>query len=133
MVGMSSPEQEGPPGGTQPTHLPMRCGFEASWRKVASTHSLQDLMEDDSGIDHDAGKSTFWFGVGLVAAGIIFGAVMLTWLAAPLFDGDELESWGLAWMQEYRFHCLLIPVTVPITLVAVFLNWLSLKLFKHNS
>mmetsp|Transcript_18606 Transcript_18606/g.25797 ORF Transcript_18606/g.25797 Transcript_18606/m.25797 type:complete len:114 (-) Transcript_18606:52-393(-) len=30
-----------------------------------------------------------------------------------------------------RYYCLLIPMTIPVSLVAVYLNWLSMKFFKH--
>ena len=114
-------------------HLPMNRGFEASWRKVASTHSLQDLLEDDSCMSQPRHGSLFWHGLALTAAGAAFGLVMLTWLLASAMGIPALESWGLRWMQVDRYYCLLIPLTVPATVVAVFINWVSLKLFKHNS
>ena len=30
-----------------------------------------------------------------------------------------------------HFYALLLPLTLPVTVVAVFLNWLCLKFFKH--
>jgi phosphatidylinositol glycan anchor class Y biosynthesis protein len=30
------------------------------------------------------------------------------------------------------YYALLIPMTVPVTLVAVYLNWLAMKFFRHN-
>jgi len=36
-------------------------------------------------------------------------------------------------IQEDRYYCLLVPMTLPVTIIAVTLNWISMKLFKHNS
>jgi hypothetical protein len=30
-----------------------------------------------------------------------------------------------------HFYAVLVPLTLPVTLVAVFLNWLSIKFYKH--
>ncbi|EFA76983.1 transmembrane protein [Heterostelium album PN500] len=30
------------------------------------------------------------------------------------------------------YYCLLLPVLVPVTIITVYLNWLSLKFFRHN-
>jgi hypothetical protein len=30
------------------------------------------------------------------------------------------------------YYSLLAPLTVPVSLVAVYLNWLALKFFRHN-
>ena len=30
-----------------------------------------------------------------------------------------------------RYYCLLIPLTGPVIIIAVYLHWLSMKLFKH--
>lgn len=31
------------------------------------------------------------------------------------------------------YYWLLFPTLIPVTYMAVFVNWTSLKLFKHNS
>ncbi|GMN26210.1 hypothetical protein TIFTF001_001228 [Ficus carica] len=33
--------------------------------------------------------------------------------------------------QYYRYYCFLVPVTLPVLVVAVYFHWLSMKLFKH--
>lgn len=38
-----------------------------------------------------------------------------------------------AWAQADWYYCLLVPLTLPVTVAAVTLNWFSLKLFRHNS
>ncbi|KAL8547683.1 hypothetical protein ACS0TY_007124 [Phlomoides rotata] len=34
-------------------------------------------------------------------------------------------------IQNDWYYCFLVPLTLPILLVAVYLHWLSMKLFKH--
>jgi hypothetical protein len=31
----------------------------------------------------------------------------------------------------FRYYCLLVPLTVPVIIVAVYLHWMSMKMFKH--
>ena len=50
---------------------------------------------------------------------------------APLLP--PLQHPLLAAVQADRYYCLLVPLTVPVTIAAVALNWFSMKIFKHNS
>nr|KYP37272.1 hypothetical protein KK1_041530 [Cajanus cajan] len=34
-------------------------------------------------------------------------------------------------LQNDWYYCLLVPLTLPIILVAVYFHWLNMKLFKH--
>ncbi|MCO5602530.1 hypothetical protein L7F22_056663 [Adiantum nelumboides] len=34
-------------------------------------------------------------------------------------------------IQHDWYYCLLIPLTGPVVIIAVYLHWLSMKLFKH--
>lgn len=43
----------------------------------------------------------------------------------------SLVSWW-AWAAQDQYYCVLVPLTLPVFLAAVFWNWLSWKLFKHN-
>lgn len=62
----------------------------------------------------------------------------ITWLAgcwppqvAPWLP--PLSHPLLAAIQADRYYHLLVPLTVPVTIVAIAINWFSMKLFKHNS
>lgn len=50
---------------------------------------------------------------------------------APLLP--PLPHPWLAAVQADRYYQLLVPLTVPVTIAAIALNWFSMKLFKHNS
>ncbi|KAD3068619.1 hypothetical protein E3N88_36499 [Mikania micrantha] len=34
-------------------------------------------------------------------------------------------------LQSDRYYCFLVPLTLPVLVVAVYFYWLSMKLFKH--
>ncbi|KAF9606831.1 hypothetical protein IFM89_029288 [Coptis chinensis] len=34
-------------------------------------------------------------------------------------------------MFSSRYYCILVPITLPVLVVAVYFHWLSMKLFKH--
>uniref|UniRef100_A0A0E0CCS6 Uncharacterized protein n=1 Tax=Oryza meridionalis TaxID=40149 RepID=A0A0E0CCS6_9ORYZ len=69
-------------------------------------------------------------GSAFIAFGIIllvgfFYAAVLTKMLPPY------ENWFLSAIQNDRYYCLLIPLTLPVIIVAVYLHWLSMKMFKH--
>ncbi|KAK1397487.1 putative phosphatidylinositol N-acetylglucosaminyltransferase subunit Y [Heracleum sosnowskyi] len=41
------------------------------------------------------------------------------------------ENSIVAAIQNDRYYCFLVPLTLPIIIVAVYFHWLSMKLFKH--
>ena len=87
----------------------------------------------------------------LLAAGLLLmggaaatGAFMFAWmigakLVPPVGIREanghghdrSLVSWW-AWAAQDEYYCVLVPLTLPVFLAAVFWNWLSWKLFKHN-
>ncbi|KAL6191340.1 hypothetical protein ACLB2K_037731 [Fragaria x ananassa] len=34
-------------------------------------------------------------------------------------------------IQNDRYYCFLVPLTLPVLVVAVYFHWLSMKMFKH--
>lgn len=38
----------------------------------------------------------------------------------------------LSAMESDTYYCYLVPLTIPITMVACYANWVSLKFFRHN-
>lgn len=40
-------------------------------------------------------------------------------------------NWILDSIKQDRYYCFLIPLTLPVTFLAVYFHWLSLKFFKH--
>ncbi|KAG8053983.1 hypothetical protein GUJ93_ZPchr0001g29741 [Zizania palustris] len=69
-------------------------------------------------------------GVAFIAFGIVlfvgfFYAAIVSKLLPPY------ENRFLSAIQNDRYYCLLVPLTLPVIIVAVYLHWLSMKMFKH--
>ncbi|KAM3403636.1 hypothetical protein ACQJBY_007017 [Aegilops geniculata] len=69
------------------------------------------------------GSAFVALGVALLA-GFLYVAVWSKALAPS-------DHWFLLAVQNDRYYCLLVPLTVPVIIVAVYLHWLSMKMFKH--
>ena len=41
-------------------------------------------------------------------------------------------NWLIDWLREDTYYCMLLPLTVPVTVVASYLKWFTHKLFQHN-
>ncbi|CAM0955805.1 unnamed protein product [Alopecurus aequalis] len=63
------------------------------------------------------------FGITLLA-GFLYAAVLSKALPPP-------DNWFLLAIRNDRYYCLLVPLTVPVIIVAVYLHWMSMKMFKH--
>ncbi|XXG44387.1 hypothetical protein AAC387_Pa01g4208 [Persea americana] len=75
------------------------------------------------------GASTLWGCVFLIFGFISF---LMFFYAAVL--SKMLPASGnqyISAIQNDRYYCLLVPLTLPVVVVAVYLHWLSMKLFKH--
>uniref|UniRef100_A0A7S1SN88 Uncharacterized protein n=1 Tax=Tetraselmis chuii TaxID=63592 RepID=A0A7S1SN88_9CHLO len=106
--------------------------LQQRWRRVASTHCLSDLAQDEGADTLQRSMGTALLGLhllGISAIVLVFGlfAVMGSKLAPP-FEHPVLKA-----IQEDTYYCLLVPMTLPVTVIAVIVNWISMKLFKHNS
>jgi hypothetical protein len=43
------------------------------------------------------------------------------------------ESVGLLdALERDVYYCYLLPLTIPVTILAFYANWVSLKFFRHN-
>ena len=58
----------------------------------------------------------------------LYAAFFLRLLPEP----SKQESPVLWAIREDEYYHLLIPVTFPVAVVAVYLNWLSINLFKSS-
>lgn len=72
----------------------------------------------------------FFWGTFLIITSVLsflaffYAAVMSKVLPAsgiPLLTAIE-KDW---------YYCLLVPLTAPVVIIAVYFHWLSMKLFKH--
>ena len=97
------------------------AGGGKEWRRVSSTHDLQDLLQDPR-----CAKPPWKYdgvllarGLALIAAGATFGvattfAIISSWL--PMQHGGD--GW-LSAIAADRYYCLLMPLTCPMLVIAV--------------
>lgn len=70
-------------------------------------------------------------GVLLVLASFIVFVVMSFWMLVSNLV-PRTGNWLIDWLREDQYYCLLLPLTVPVTVVAIYLKWFTHKLFQHN-
>ncbi|KAK8641240.1 hypothetical protein V6N13_010658 [Hibiscus sabdariffa] len=73
--------------------------------------------------------TTFW---GLLLVGI--GSLLLPGFLFAAFMSKLLPPSNyplIAAIRNDRYYCYLVPLTLPILVIAVYFHWLSMKLFKH--
>ncbi|KAK9811712.1 hypothetical protein WJX72_008827 [[Myrmecia] bisecta] len=112
----------------------MESVLERNWRRVASTHKLQDLAAaDDCTAADDFNWKILCYGVLLIfiAACSLTGLVLC--MMAPYLLSLTPSNRLLLFLRDDEYYHLLVPLTIPVSIIAVFLNWMSLKFFKHNS
>lgn len=102
-----------------------------NWRRVASTHSFQELLIDDPTQPEYCKAATAFWGLALTACActVLCGAV---WCLLGFCKHTPLAA-DFKHIQLETYYMLLVPLTVPVTIAAVTCSWASLKLFKHNS
>lgn len=58
-------------------------------------------------------------------------ATTLTAIAAS--DPEPAETGGVLRAIELDvYYCYLLPLTIPVSFLAFYANWVSLKFFRHN-
>ncbi|KAL2941890.1 CRISPR-associated protein Cas1 1 [Bienertia sinuspersici] len=62
---------------------------------------------------------------GLAFFGAFFYAAVISKLMAPSHNP------AISAIQRDRYYCFLVPLSLPILVVAVYFHWLNMKLFKH--
>ncbi|RLN41346.1 hypothetical protein C2845_PM01G46390 [Panicum miliaceum] len=87
-------------------------------------------VSQTKGVDSEMHFSRGLVGSALIAFGItlfvgFFYAAVVSKLLPPY------ENQLLAAIQNDWYYCLLVPLALPVIIVAVYLHWLSMKMFKH--
>lgn len=77
----------------------------------------------------DLRATTFW-GMFFMIFGVIY-LVMFFYAAVLSKLLPASRNQFISAIQNDRYYCLLVPLTLPVLVVAVYLHWLSMKLFKH--
>ena len=70
-------------------------------------------------------------GYMLLAASVMFLLVNVFTLVIAKMLPLSSVGW-IAAVQQDEFYCLLLPCLMPVALLFVYLNWLGMKLYRHN-
>ena len=75
----------------------------------------------------------------LLIPGCLISLAAVVWFSCAtmaLFGVHALPAGAagslLATLQQDPYYALLLPLTIPVALVAVHLSWFSLKLYRHS-
>uniref|UniRef100_A0A0D9WFV0 Phosphatidylinositol N-acetylglucosaminyltransferase subunit Y n=1 Tax=Leersia perrieri TaxID=77586 RepID=A0A0D9WFV0_9ORYZ len=69
---------------------------------------------------------SLFFASGILMLLGFFYVAILSKALPPSDDNSFLSA-----IQNDRYYYLLAPLTLPVIMVAVYLHWLSMKMFKH--
>ena len=99
----------------------------SNWRRVASTHRLEDLLRAPPKQRHAAGQLAVT-GVLLMALAVIVAAwaVYALVVSQPRHEAAEASS-------DHLFYVQAVAAGLPVTIAFIAVNWFSNKLFKHNT
>eukprot|EP01018_Ginkgo_biloba_P037933 Gb_36445 [translate_table: standard] len=73
--------------------------------------------------------SLYWGLVLIITGAVAFILFIYSAILSKLLPPSGI--WLLSAIENDRYYCLLVPLTLPVLLVGVYFHWLSMKLFKH--
>ena len=94
---------------------------------------LQDLLEaDQPPRESRPSILVFFLGLLLVLLGLLsLAATFFICFLAKIIPPEDGHFTFM--LKRDRYYHLLVPLTVPVTIIMISVNWFSMKLFKHNS
>ncbi|KAJ0589999.1 putative phosphatidylinositol N-acetylglucosaminyltransferase subunit Y [Helianthus annuus] len=76
-----------------------------------------------------ANERVYWGGFFIIFGSTFFSAFLYTAVISKLLPpSDNAIVFAI---QNDRYYCFLVPLTLPVLVVAVYFYWLSMKMFKH--
>ncbi|KAI3783058.1 hypothetical protein L2E82_13120 [Cichorium intybus] len=76
-----------------------------------------------------ANERVFWGGLLVIFGSTFFGGFLYTAVISKLVSNSDNAI--ISAIQNDRYYCFLVPLTLPVLVVAVYFYWLSMKMFKH--
>ncbi|CAL5195273.1 unnamed protein product [Lathyrus oleraceus] len=74
-------------------------------------------------------ERNLWGWLLLSIGSILFVAYFFLALFSKLLPPSHIPL--ISSFQNDWYYCFLVPLTLPIIMVAVYFHWLSMKMFKH--
>ncbi|KAF6251359.1 phosphatidylinositol N-acetylglucosaminyltransferase subunit Y-domain-containing protein, partial [Scenedesmus sp. NREL 46B-D3] len=90
-----------------------------------------DLSAGSQTVDHKAVLKAKLLGYSMLAMGATLVGTTLLVLVSKVLPSASYKP--LLAIQQDQYYVFLAPLMIPMLLIAVTVNWFSLKLFKHNS
>ncbi|CAH1431785.1 unnamed protein product [Lactuca virosa] len=75
-------------------------------------------------------ERVFWGGLLVIFGSTFFGGFLYTAVISKLLPHSDNAI--IFAIQNDRYYCFLVPLTLPVLVFAVYLYWLSMKMFKHS-
>ncbi|XP_040987410.1 uncharacterized protein LOC121235195 [Juglans microcarpa x Juglans regia] len=97
---------------------------------LANTMSSSSAAASSTSSQLTSSKDEFFWGYLFVAIGFVF---FVNFLFAAVVSKllSSSNNALISAIQNDWFYCFLVPLTLPVLVVAVYFHWLSMKLFKH--
>ena len=98
----------------------------SNWRRVSSTHKLEDLLSQPSKQQHNETSRAI---CGVL---LCMGACLVASAASISLTTIHLWSHNLQ-QQDLLYYVQAATGLLPVSMLAAFATWFSNKLFKHNT
>lgn len=110
--------------------------------KLTDSH-VQGVERMKTSTARRAGSTSHvWGYVIVLTAAVLFISSMYVMVFSKLLVLEDAETEADANAQESDsillalerdvYYCYLVPLTIPVTILACYANWVSLKFFRHN-
>ena len=109
----------------------IESGSNANPRVDALEKTPSRASRDDAGRDDDGARWRLEDGIGATRARLC-GALLFA-LGVAVFVGATIAALSFVDGEAddaFRYYSLIVPVTLPATIIFVYLNWLSVSFFK---
>ncbi|KAK8604959.1 hypothetical protein V6N13_082422 [Hibiscus sabdariffa] len=75
-------------------------------------------------------RTTMWGWLLVGIGSLLFLGFLFTAFISKLLPPSNHHLLA-AIRNDSRYYCYLVPLTLPVLVVAVYFHWLSMKLFRH--
>ncbi|KAK4427102.1 ATP synthase subunit b', chloroplastic [Sesamum alatum] len=94
-------------------------------------NSFSEMLEKVRSLPEFVASSgrVFWFWFFLLGGSLSFVSFLYAAVISKLLPPSD--NVVIPAIQNDWYYCFVVPLTLPILIVAVYFHWLSMKLFKH--
>lgn len=91
----------------------------------------RDVIKRSKIGDSTESETVTWGYILLGGTVISYLVIIYATIISKLFIPDTGNAF-LDWVKHDKYYCYLLPAMIPVTFFFVYLNWMSLKFFRHN-